>query len=288
MAYSQGIDFRATSGYVTDPDRHDCDLASGTYPRTTAQGNTVGWETSLPRGARDRLNSVDARLAGIHYVSAPTTLSYRFDLPRAGDYKVRLAAGDATTPNPVRIELFDDTTSKGVLANGAASGTNMRDATNTALSLAAWPGSNTAVTVAFASTVCRFKVGANSGTDNYIIAHLYVESAEEDVTALAGAARAVASSDGALSVNIPLVSAAVGVATASGALSTALKLSSGAVAVAQASGTLTVGIVHAVFSSRRGLAPAVRHFLDFLGETMPGKNSTEVGEAGLPAQPSQS
>ena len=48
------------------------------------------------------------------------------------------------------------------------------------------------------------------------------------------------------------------------------------------------GIVHAVFSSRRGLAPAVRHFLDFLGETMPGKNSTEVGEAGLPAQPSQS
>jgi DNA-binding transcriptional LysR family regulator len=33
------------------------------------------------------------------------------------------------------------------------------------------------------------------------------------------------------------------------------------------------GIVHAVFPSRRGLAPAVRHFLDFLGETMPGRNS---------------
>mgnify|MGYP001610191582 CR=1 FL=1 len=48
------------------------------------------------------------------------------------------------------------------------------------------------------------------------------------------------------------------------------------------------GIVHAVFSSRRGLAPAVRHFLDFLGETMPGKNSTEAEGAALPAQPSQS
>ena len=48
------------------------------------------------------------------------------------------------------------------------------------------------------------------------------------------------------------------------------------------------GIVHAVFSSRRGLAPAVRHFLDFLGETMPGKNSTETEGAALPAQPSQS
>ena len=33
------------------------------------------------------------------------------------------------------------------------------------------------------------------------------------------------------------------------------------------------GIVHAVFPSRRGLAPAVRHFLDFLGEHMPGRSS---------------
>ncbi len=30
------------------------------------------------------------------------------------------------------------------------------------------------------------------------------------------------------------------------------------------------GIVHAVFASRRGLSPAVRGFLDFLGETLPG------------------
>lgn len=30
------------------------------------------------------------------------------------------------------------------------------------------------------------------------------------------------------------------------------------------------GVVHAVFPSRRGLAPAVRRFLDFLGETVPG------------------
>jgi DNA-binding transcriptional LysR family regulator len=31
------------------------------------------------------------------------------------------------------------------------------------------------------------------------------------------------------------------------------------------------GIVHAVFSSRRGLTPAVRSFLDFLGERIPGQ-----------------
>lgn len=35
----------------------------------------------------------------------------------------------------------------------------------------------------------------------------------------------------------------------------------------------TPGIVHAVFPSRRGLAPAVRHFLDYLAESMPGCSS---------------
>ena len=34
-----------------------------------------------------------------------------------------------------------------------------------------------------------------------------------------------------------------------------------------------VGILHAVFPSRRGLSPAVRRFLDFLGETMPGRSN---------------
>ncbi len=37
------------------------------------------------------------------------------------------------------------------------------------------------------------------------------------------------------------------------------------------------GIVHAVFASRRGLAPAVRSFLDFLGEVLPPRVSLEDG-----------
>ncbi len=39
------------------------------------------------------------------------------------------------------------------------------------------------------------------------------------------------------------------------------------------------GIVHAVFPTRRGLSPAVRRFLDFLGEAMPGRSS--LGEPPL-------
>ena len=37
----------------------------------------------------------------------------------------------------------------------------------------------------------------------------------------------------------------------------------------------TPSIVHAVFPSRRGLSPAVRSFLDYLGEAMPGRSSQQ-------------
>ena len=43
------------------------------------------------------------------------------------------------------------------------------------------------------------------------------------------------------------------------------------------------GLVHAVFPSRRGLTPAVRRFLDFLGEYVPVHCNLRVSEAPAPA-----
>jgi len=40
------------------------------------------------------------------------------------------------------------------------------------------------------------------------------------------------------------------------------------------------GVVHAVFPSRRGLAPSVRRFLDFLGEKIPGHSDAAVLHGG--------
>ena len=45
------------------------------------------------------------------------------------------------------------------------------------------------------------------------------------------------------------------------------------------------GVVHAVFPSRRGLSPAVRSFLDFLAETLPGSSLAVGQEAPQRAQP---
>jgi hypothetical protein len=60
MAYDQGIDFRATAGFVTDPSGCDKEIATtANYPRTSAQGNTVGWEDA-PGGVSNRSAAVDA------------------------------------------------------------------------------------------------------------------------------------------------------------------------------------------------------------------------------------
>lgn len=180
MSYPQGIDFRETVGFVTDS--ANCDFESGTvfggnYPRTSAQGNTVGWEAAV--SPRDRNAANDARLAGINFFATAGTGDYRFDLPAIGSYNVRLAMGDASNGQDAKCELFDTSSSLGVLSSGQTSGANVfKDATNTNLSAASWPASNTLVNATFTTTICRFRVGGGTSVSgSTCIAHAYVESA---------------------------------------------------------------------------------------------------------------
>lgn len=181
MAYPQGISFRQSSGYVTDvsPSTFEITDTVGSgipeYPRTTAQGNTVGYELGNPANSnpRNRNSGNDARLAGSH--SIPDALQrYRFDLPASGSYNIRVAAGDAVYSAATYVELFDTITSLGVLCSGSTgAGNSFRDAANNIRTAAAWPGSNTAAAVSFATTIARFKLSTGSSTT---IAHLYIES----------------------------------------------------------------------------------------------------------------
>lgn len=165
-----------TLAYVTDGVNESFEGDGGlsftppTYPRTTAQGNTVGWESGGPSiDERDNDSGIDRRLAGSHQASGQ---NFRIDLPSAADYTVRIAAGRAGYTFTVNVELFDSTTSLGTLASGT--GATFADATNVDRTAAAWPGSNVSVTKTFATTICRFKIGIAALA---AIAHVYVEAA---------------------------------------------------------------------------------------------------------------
>lgn len=179
MALPQGINFRASSGYVTDSANHDYELAGtyGNYPRTTAQGNSVGWESGGGYvDSRNRNSGVDARLAGCNIAGAGAgQCIYRIDLPSSGSYVVRFAAGDANYVCDVAWDLADTTTQLRVLSTGSTSaGGRFNDATDTEYTSANWPGSNSSVTDSYSSTILRVRTTAAA---DQRIAHLYVESA---------------------------------------------------------------------------------------------------------------
>lgn len=173
MAFPQGINFRATAGFVTDTGDSTYEIGTtANYPRTTPQGNVVGWEQAIT-GTRDRV-LLDARLAGVHYLTS-STASYRIDLPTAGVYDVFLAAGDAANPSYCKLELFDNATSKGVLVNRGAVQIPLGafvDATGVERAdYPAWVANNLPVRVTFASTIARFRLDASGGNPAFI-AHL--------------------------------------------------------------------------------------------------------------------
>ena len=175
MALPQGINCRATLAYVSDgADEFFMDEGVNNYPTTSTQGNTVGWETAFGNlGQRNRSASNDRRLAGMQYTGTGTKYDLRIDLPSAGSYDIRLAAGDGLYAQPVSVELFDTSSSLGVLSSGSTSaGNKFKDATNVERTAATWPGSNVAVTKTFSTTICRFRLGSGSTLD--VMAHAHV------------------------------------------------------------------------------------------------------------------
>jgi len=166
-ALDVGINFRATSGYVTDGAGETYCLAADTYP-TTRSGVTFGWSTAA--AAIDRNAGVDRRFAGIGYLSASADY-FQVDLPATGDYDIYFAAGDYSSSNAAKWSLRDNATSFASTTGFTSAADRFKDATDTEYSSAAWPGSNTKATRTFASTT--FKAVTTSNDAN-VLAHLRI------------------------------------------------------------------------------------------------------------------
>ena len=181
MAFPQGINFRASAGFVTDGANEDYCLSTTSYPTTSAQGNSIGWEDSIAGLDRDRNSGIDRRLAGICFVPfGGGTARFRVDLPSSGNYNIRIAAGDAGSGNHSRFQIKD--TDSVVLDGSTDVFLGLEEFVDASLttrtSAADWVTNNAAYSSAsFATTICRVAIINASSFGASVIAHFYIESA---------------------------------------------------------------------------------------------------------------
>ena len=170
-----GFNFRATSGYVTDPAGTTYSIGDA-YPQTR-NGITFGW-TTAPTGVRDRSTTVDHRLAGVCFEGSNNTATFQVDLPAAGTYNIGCADGDAGF-NGVGgiITIFDNTTQKYQITENASTAGQWEDinGTNFTSDTAFFAGQAFQM-ITFSTTT--FKMTFQSGSNGFF-AHL-------DINAVAG------------------------------------------------------------------------------------------------------
>lgn len=183
------INFRATSGYVTDNAAETYCLGEA-YP-VTRGGLTFGFASSMTSFARDRNAALDRRLAGVVFKSnsAGATTDFKLDLPSgAGTYDVRLALGDATSAQGVKAVIKDGVGGT-VLATitGFPQTAEFTDASGVIRTAANWPGANVLASLTFATSQMCISLGGPSGApydgSATTIAHLSVVAASADTTA---------------------------------------------------------------------------------------------------------
>jgi len=183
LMFIQGIPFRTTPGFVTDGpnDSPEAFISGGsgpTYPRTTPQGNIVGYETSTTIVTRDRNAGNPSQLAGLHNNNDISgVLTYRIDLRDTGRKRVNWASGDANYAVSTAVDLYDGATRLQALSvTPTSAANNFRDATDVNLAAAAWVAGNTPVVRTFETTILRLK-SVPDGVNNMDFTYVMVSDA---------------------------------------------------------------------------------------------------------------
>ena len=175
---SVGLNFRGSSGYVTDStgEAYVLGETSSTTRTITGTGNSVTFQWTGSVSAANRDSGNDRRLAGINYVdnSAGVPASLDVTLPNSGNHTICVALGDAASSQGYQLaEILDNTTSK-FSVTGLTTDNHFRDAFSTDFTAAAWPAGNVCKTgISFTSGHLVMKLGATSSQTNAsTIAHL--------------------------------------------------------------------------------------------------------------------
>lgn len=176
---SVGINFRATSGYVTDSAGETYCLAES-YP-TTRGGWTFGWVNAINNdgGSRDRDSAIDRRLAGQNFQwNDGTQSTFQVDLPSAGTRSVRLALGDAGFgPGYSYCQIKDGSTPLLTVTDTNGTAANVwDDATGVGRGPSSdWVTNNAASSLTFTGTTLNLVIGSPaSQADLSALAHLFI------------------------------------------------------------------------------------------------------------------
>jgi len=190
--WQQGIgwNFRNTAGFVTDNTSQLYGLGyADVYPRTRTP---VGYSNAVTFGRgsgsiaqSDRSNAVDPRFAGVIRRGNALSLigGWQVDLPAAGDYEIRIAAGDTANASGCTRFQIRDTDGTTVLAE-CDTGTSVpqdqyQDATCVLRTEANWAATNVAQTVTISAgsppKVWIFLGAGSCATENSNIAHLRIK-----------------------------------------------------------------------------------------------------------------
>jgi hypothetical protein len=176
------IDFRDTSGYVSDPAGATYCLGglADTYPITRG-GVTFGWTDGTNFGASaDRDNTNIPQLAGINYIqNTPGILApFRLDLTSLGGpgtYKIGAAFGDASGAQGIQIAAFMDGATTLFTVNGTTTGANdFVDATSVNRTNTTWLAGQAYQMVSIAGSSLTVVLG-NAASGFTCISCLYVE-----------------------------------------------------------------------------------------------------------------
>lgn len=178
-----GINFRNTSGFVTDGTNETYCRAADAYP-ITRDGYTFGITTPFTASA-DRSAVVDRRLAGIITGANEDLETFQLDLKSTGSKVICLAVGDLTNDqNNCKIEVFDNASSLIVISHANCALATYYDASDVNRSAALWPANQVCVTKTFATTTLKVVMGTGSANGGTAIAHISVTDASSSVSSV--------------------------------------------------------------------------------------------------------
>jgi len=184
MVTDFAFDFRATAGFVSDPN-YAAPVLGELYPHSYANalGSTIIAGCVDPGGImqpRDRNNANDPRLAGTignnGNTFSPSSWQFEVTLPSPGKWSIVAAFGDASGSGSDYITFLDDTTGIVTYSALGRSAQQFNDASGNVWSNTNFFQNQIPLSYNFSSTTVRVNIGPPSPTGSLSsnIAHLRI------------------------------------------------------------------------------------------------------------------